>query len=273
MSTKPYLISVKNNKIILSQEIIDILIAGNDCLKKSMDIIDVEPKSELAHFNQIRDSIDKILNLGKKENSNKKTENLSPPPPIENKKSIGNVLILDDEKEILEYMKIVVEQQNYLVYVLDNAKDALDILNTKKIDVILTDLKMPKIDGFQFTEQIRKINKFIPIILVSGNLDLESSKKFLKLGVNDFIDKPFNTNNLVFVLDRAMKTRYIWNELLKISKACFKTYVYFQKMDSFINNGNVDSDILKDREILKNCLDEIKETTINILDFEKSKTS
>lgn len=168
-------------------------------------------------------------------------------------------------------MKIIIEQQNYYVYAIDNAQEALDILNTKKIDVIFTDLKMPKIDGFQFTEKIRKINKYIPIILVSGNLDLESSKKFLKLGVNDFIDKPFNTNNLLFVLERAMKTKYIWHELLKISKACFKTYVYFQKMDSFINNENVASDIIKDREILKNCLDEIKETTINILDFEKSK--
>ena len=127
------LISVKNNKTILSQEIIDILIAGNDSLKKSMDIIEIEPKSELAHFNQIKGNIEKILNIEKKDNSIKNTEKITTSQPIENVKSIGNVLILDDEKEILDYMKIIIEQQNYHVYAIDNAQEALDVLNTKKL--------------------------------------------------------------------------------------------------------------------------------------------
>ncbi|MGY3803847.1 response regulator [Pigmentibacter ruber] len=260
------LIEIKNKKIELSQGILDTLLNGNDNLKQAINGIDKDINFELKFLHEPLTKIENILH-----SKNLKLEENTKTFQEEVKKVKGNVLVIDDENEIAEFIKQVIEKENYFVVTKENGFEALEYLKQNEIDVIFTDLKMPKMDGFVFTEHLREINLYIPVILVSGNLDLDYAKNFLRLGVTDFIEKPFKFLDILLVLEKAMKTRNMWKELLKISKACFKTFVYVQKLDTLLNSSENNNQYLTDRQILQQCLDEIKSATTKLLNFEKEK--
>lgn len=261
------LIEIKNKKIDLSQPVLDTIIAGNDNLKNAIQKIENDINSDLTFLNAGYDNIEAILN-GKKIKVTA-TQQIVKEEIVDKNVKKGNILVIDDEEDITEFMKQVIEKENFTVYINNNGKDALEFLKNNDIDVIFTDLKMPKMDGYVFAQKLRETNLYTPVVLVSGNLDLDYAKSFLHLGVTEFIDKPFTHSDLLIVLEKAMKTRNLWKELLKISKACFKTFVYVQKLDSMLNSMNNNTEYINDRQILQQCLDELKTSTSNLLNIEK----
>jgi len=102
-----------------------------------------------------------------------------------------NVLLIDDEPEILEILKEFLELKNHTVTTAPNGKQALDlVLADNDFDIAFSDIIMPKMDGLTFLEKVRSNNLNLPVILISGQGDLESSVRALKLGALDFIVKP-----------------------------------------------------------------------------------
>lgn len=102
-----------------------------------------------------------------------------------------NVLLVDDEPEILEIIQEFLELKMHTVTTAANGKQALDlVLAENSFDIVFSDIKMPEMDGLTFLEKIRSSALNIPVILISGQGDLESSIRALKLGALDFIVKP-----------------------------------------------------------------------------------
>lgn len=102
-----------------------------------------------------------------------------------------NVLLVDDEPEILEILKEFLEIKNHTVTTAVNGKQALDlVLADNDFDIAFSDIKMPEMDGLTFLEKVRSNDLNLPVILISGQGDLESSIRALKLGALDFIVKP-----------------------------------------------------------------------------------
>jgi YesN/AraC family two-component response regulator len=102
-----------------------------------------------------------------------------------------NVLLIDDEPEILEILKEFLEFKNHTVTTAPNGKQALDlVLADNDFDIAFSDIIMPKMDGLTFLEKVRSNNLSLPVILISGQADLESSIGALKHGALDFIVKP-----------------------------------------------------------------------------------
>ncbi|MCR9183598.1 MAG: response regulator [Flavobacteriaceae bacterium] len=110
----------------------------------------------------------------------------------------SKVIIIDDDRYIIDTLKDLLELNNFLVETCSNSEDALDIIKSSKPDVILSDIMMPKVDGFELVKKI-KIDKeiaHIPIIfLTSKNLE-DSLRKSMKAGVDDFICKPFTISDV-----------------------------------------------------------------------------
>jgi len=107
------------------------------------------------------------------------------------------ILLVDDEVEILEILGEYLELEHHSVVKAENGKEALDIvLNDPSIDVVFSDIKMPVMDGLAFLEKLRVHENTIPVILVSGQGDLDSSIKALQLGALDFILKPVHLKSL-----------------------------------------------------------------------------
>lgn len=108
-----------------------------------------------------------------------------------------NVLLVDDEPEILEILKEFLELKNHTVTTAPNGKQALDlVLADNDFDIAFSDIKMPQMDGLTFLEKVRSNNINLPVILISGQGDLESSIRALKLGALDFIVKPVHLKTL-----------------------------------------------------------------------------
>lgn len=107
-----------------------------------------------------------------------------------------NILVVDDDKEIVESMEIFLRNEGYNVYKAYNGIEALDVLVNKNVHLILMDIMMPKLDGIKATIKIRE-EKNIPIILVSAKSEDTDKIMGLNIGADDYITKPFNLLELI----------------------------------------------------------------------------
>ena len=107
-----------------------------------------------------------------------------------------NILVVDDEKEIVEAIKIYLEDEGYNVFHCYDGQEALRLLKNNKIHLILIDIMMPNLDGINATRQIRKISS-VPIIMISAKSQDTDKIMGLNVGADDYVTKPFNPLELV----------------------------------------------------------------------------
>ena len=118
-----------------------------------------------------------------------------------------NILVVDDDKEIVESIEIYLENEGFNIYKAYNGLEALEILMEEEIHLILMDIMMPKLDGIKATIKIRE-EKNIPIILVSAKSEDTDKIIGLNIGADDYITKPFNLLELVARVKSNLR-RYI----------------------------------------------------------------
>lgn len=108
----------------------------------------------------------------------------------------NKVLVVDDDREIVESIAIFLKAEGYDIEKAYNGLEALDILTSKEIQLILLDIMMPELDGIQTLMKIRE-SKNIPIILISAKSEDSDKILGLNIGADDYITKPFNPSELV----------------------------------------------------------------------------
>lgn len=110
------------------------------------------------------------------------------------------IIVAEDSSVIQNLTKKILTQMNYKIASVKNGQQVLDLLNEGAYDLILLDIHMPVMDGMECATRIRNLegdNKDIPIIAITGNANNYSMKDFESVGINDFIPKPLNYDNLV----------------------------------------------------------------------------
>jgi DNA-binding response OmpR family regulator len=117
-------------------------------------------------------------------------------------KSGKKVLLVDDEPGILRFISIKLRISGFCVVVASGGHEALGLLNTELPDILLLDVIMPGLDGFEVLQQLRTYSK-IPVIVFSARL--ENAQKALKLGANDFLAKPFDVDEMVKKIERLLE--------------------------------------------------------------------
>ncbi len=105
------------------------------------------------------------------------------------------ILVVDDEKRIISLLKAYLEQQGFLVSTALNGKDAIYIARHEKPDLIILDIMMPEMDGYEFMRQHRK-ERETPIILLTAKVDEDDKVIGLELGADDYVTKPFSPREL-----------------------------------------------------------------------------
>ena len=123
------------------------------------------------------------------------------------------ILLVEDEKLKRLSLTDALERKNFEVVACDNPLEALAVLNEEDaVDVIVTDLKMPKMNGIDFIKKVREFDKEVPIIVVTAYATVETAVDAMKLGAYDYITKPFTTDELILVLDRLRDYQEIVKE-------------------------------------------------------------
>lgn len=128
--------------------------------------------------------------------------------------SHGTVLIADDEPFVLDSVTQLLAQYGYSVIACNNAGEALEKFDQDNIDVVITDIKMPKISGIELLEKISNLNPDMPVILMTAFADITTTVDAIKKRAFDFIIKPFKVDQLIYAVEKAMK----YNRLLKLEK-------------------------------------------------------
>src|SRR3984885_10741160 len=117
---------------------------------------------------------------------------------------MSNILIIDDEKAIRKTLSEILSYEGYKIDEAGDGEEGLKKFRDKEYDVILCDIKMPKMDGIEFLEKAKEINPDIPIIMISGHGTIETAVEAVKKGAYDYISKPPDLYRLLITIRNAM---------------------------------------------------------------------
>jgi len=119
---------------------------------------------------------------------------------------MADILIIDDELSMREFLKVLLEKEGYGAAATANAKDALAALEGQDYDLIISDIKMPEMSGIEFLEQIRSAGLMVPVILITAYASPEDAVAAMKGGAYDYITKPFNVAEIKEIIRSALST-------------------------------------------------------------------
>ena len=115
------------------------------------------------------------------------------------------ILVAEDESDLNRFVSLSLKNNGYEVTSCLNGKDALDKMETEKFDLVLTDIMMPKMDGFELAESIRSFEKDIPIIFMTAKDDKLSKMTGYSLGIDDYVVKPFDMDLLLMKIGAILR--------------------------------------------------------------------
>lgn len=117
---------------------------------------------------------------------------------------LKRILAVDDEPHMRRLLEISLRQAGYQPIVAENGREALDILRKDNVDLVVSDLHMPVMDGLKLLEAMRKENINIPLIIVTAQGEVASAVQAMKLGASDYILRPFDLDTLEIAITRAL---------------------------------------------------------------------
>ena len=123
-----------------------------------------------------------------------------------------HILIVDDDKNTRLFLRAVLEEAKYTVSDAKNGEEALDVMDREHIDLVLLDVMMPKMDGYEFTKTLRETDNNLPILMVSAKqLPADKHKGFL-VGTDDYMTKPIDEEEMLYRIKALLRRAKIASE-------------------------------------------------------------
>jgi DNA-binding NtrC family response regulator len=131
---------------------------------------------------------------------------------------MNTILIIDDEKEICESIKMILEYEGYVVDYSTSAKQGLNIVEEKQISCLLLDIQMPEMSGFEVLKKVKESTPSLSVIIISAHGSVENAIKDTRLGAFDFIEKPIDRDKLLISVRNAVEQVKLLTENIEIKK-------------------------------------------------------
>lgn len=155
-----------------------------------------------------------------------------------------HLLIVDDDKNTRFLLKEVFETEHYTVKTAADGKQALALLDNEKFDLAIVDVMMPNINGYEFTEQLRSFDKELPVLMLSAKQLAEDRKKGFISGIDDYMTKPVDTEELILHVKALLRRSKIMSERKIVIGDVVLNY------DSFTVSKNGETQELPQKEFL-----------------------
>ena len=150
---------------------------------------------------------------------------------------MSKILVIEDEAAIRRVLiKIISEEsESYDVEEAENGLDGIEKIKDNDYDLVLCDIKMPKMDGVEVLEKAKKIKPEIPFVMISGHGDLETAVNTMRLGAFDYISKPPDLNRLLNTVRNALDRKVLVVENKRLKKKVSKNYEMIGESDAIIH--------------------------------------
>lgn len=124
------------------------------------------------------------------------------------------ILVVDDEPNMLRLLKtILMDKTGYEVATTNNPLEVSKMLQEEHFDLVVSDLKMPLVDGIDLIDIVKKIDASLPIIIMTAYGTIETAEEAIQKGAYDFITKPFRKENILITIKRALEWKRMQGEL------------------------------------------------------------
>lgn len=122
------------------------------------------------------------------------------------------VCVIDDQAMMRDSLAETLRAQDHKVYSFENAHDALTDIRQRSFDVIITDLRLPGMDGVELLREMRRLGLDVPVVLMTAYASVPTAVEAMKLGAFDYIQKPFNPEEIGILIERALRERQLLRE-------------------------------------------------------------
>lgn len=123
-----------------------------------------------------------------------------------------HILVVDDDRHTRMLLRAILEQAMYTVSVAGNGEEALKVMEREHIDLVILDIMMPKMDGYEFTSILRENNNNLPILMVSAKQMAVDKRKGFLVGTDDYITKPIDEEEMLLRVKALLRRARIVNE-------------------------------------------------------------
>ena len=123
-----------------------------------------------------------------------------------------HILVVDDDKNVRYVMRELLELENYTVFTAKDGEEALGIMLDKHIDLVIVDIMMPRMDGYEFTKELRSFNAELPVLMVSAKQLPEDRKRGFLSGIDDYMSKPIDNEELLLHIKALLRRVSAANE-------------------------------------------------------------
>lgn len=122
------------------------------------------------------------------------------------------ILVVDDDRNTRLYLQVTLEEEGYEVFTAENGEDALSVMDHEYIDLVIVDIMMPKMNGYEFTRVLRETNNNLPILMVTAKQLPEDRKQGFLVGIDDYMTKPIDEEEMLLRIKALLRRAQIANE-------------------------------------------------------------
>ena len=134
------------------------------------------------------------------------------------------ILVVDDEKNYLRVLSAVLEDEDYEVLTAQGGQEALEILKSSDLDLILTDMKMPAMNGIELLEKIKVMDPDLPVIMMTAHGTIDKAVEAMQKGAYSYILKPFDNERLIIYVKKAVAMYQVVKENRRLRDAVKSQY-------------------------------------------------
>ncbi|MDQ3192683.1 MAG: response regulator transcription factor [Bacteroidota bacterium] len=161
----------------------------------------------------------------------------------------NKILLVEDEENLSEIITLNLQLEGHTVDVCSNGKEAILMIEKHNYNLLILDVMLPEISGFEICEEIRKTDQITPVLFLTAKSSGEDRVKGLKLGADDYLTKPFNLEELLLRVNNLLKRTTKEKELTSFYFG--NNFVNFQTYEIKDKNGNIFSINKKELQLLK----------------------
>ena len=130
--------------------------------------------------------------------------------------TLVKILVVEDDRNFNDLIATILRQNGYTVQGAENPPAAYDLLQSEQFDLVLSDIMMPQVDGYQFAQELRRTDPSIPLLFITARDDIASKEKGFNSGIDDYMVKPINFNELLLRIKALLRRAKITADNLLI---------------------------------------------------------